>query len=196
MTGEANPPDSVRPVPDSYSLILQSVLRAAIDATGATQGWLLAIAGDELVVRAAVGTDTNLVGERVPLHSGFAGYVASSGQPLAMSPRRDDERGAEGVAALVGTRPQSVLAVPCGDTVDGVVELVEKHGGGPFTFDDVELATLLAGIAGAALQSDGEERTEVPSPHELGDDLARMAAADPERYASIATFLAGVLRDG
>jgi GAF domain-containing protein len=185
-------------VPDSPNPLLQAVLRAAIDATGATQGWLLATTGDELVVRAAVGADGQILGARVPLHSGFAGYVASSGQPLAMSPRRDDERGAEGVAALVGTRPQSVLAVPCGtdDSVHGVLELVEKVGGGPFSFDDVELATLIAGIAGAALASDAATGSEAPSPRELGDNLVHLASADPARYATLATFLAAVLNDG
>ncbi len=183
---------------DSYSPILQSVLRSAIEATGAAQGWILETAGEEFVVRAAAGTDVHLVGQRVPLDSGFAGYVASSGQPIAMSPRRDDARGAQGVAALVGTQPGSVLAVPCGvgDTIDGVLELVEKHGGGPFTFDDVEIATLLAGIAGTALQADSERTATVASPQQIGADLARLATADPARYATLANFLGTVLSDG
>lgn len=185
-------------MPYAPNPILQAVLHSAIDATGATQGWLLATEGDDLVVRATVGADSQLVGRRVPANKGFAGYVASSGQPLAMSPRRDDERGAEGIAALVGTRPQSVLAVPCGtdDAVHGVLELVEKVGGGPFSFDDVELATLIAGIAGTALAWDGTEGESVPSPRALGDDLIRLAANDPTRYATLARFLALVLSDG
>lgn len=185
-------------MPEAPSSILQSVLRAAVDATGATQGWVLATAGDELVVRATFGTGPDLVGARVPMHSGFAGYVASSGQPLAMSPRRDDERGGQGIAAIVGTHPGSVLAVPCGtdDAVHGVLELVEKHGGGPFSFDDVELATLLAGIAGSVLEANDAPGAEVPSPGDLGDDLAHLAAADPQRYAALATFLTAVLGDG
>lgn len=188
----------VRHVADSYSPILQSVLRSAIEATGAAQGWILETAGSELVVRASVGTDVHLIGQRVPLDAGFAGYVASSGQPIAMSPRRDDSRSAQGVAALVGTQPGSVLAVPCGvgDTIDGVLELVEKHGGGPFTFDDVEIATLLAGIAATALQADGQPMASVPSPQQIGADLARLASSDPTRYATLATFLATVLSDG
>jgi GAF domain-containing protein len=185
-------------VPTPPNPLLQAVLHSAVDATSATQGWLLATDGDDLVVRATAGTDAQILGARVPLHSGFAGYVASSGQPLAMSPRRDDARGAEGVAALIGASPQSVLAVPCGtdNEVHGVLELVEKHGGGPFSFDDVELATLIAGIAGAALGSDAAASAEVPTPREIGDDLARLAAVDPARYATLATFLATVLSDG
>ncbi len=154
--------------------------------------------GDELVLRAAVGAATQFLGTRVAADSGFAGYVAASGQPLAMSPRRDDARGAEGIAALIETRPGSVLAVPCGtdDAVHGVLELVEKLGGGPFSFDDVEIATLLAGIAGTALSSDGTAASDVPPPHELADGLARLASDDPQRYAALATFLAAALNDG
>jgi hypothetical protein len=114
-----------------------------------------------------------------------------------MSPRGDDERGAEGVAALVGTRPGSVLAVPCGtdEAVLGVLELVEKFGGIPFSFDDVEVATLIAGIAGVALGAEDANATDVPAPRDLGDALARLALANPTRYAALATFLGTVLGD-
>jgi GAF domain-containing protein len=185
-------------VPVPPNPILHAVLGSAIDATGATLGWLLATDGDQLVVRAIAGADQQFVGAQVSAHSGFAGYVASSGQPLAMSPRGDDERGAEGVAALVGTRPGSVLAVPCGtdEAVLGVLELVEKFGGVPFSFDDVEVATLIAGIAGVALGAEDATATEVPAPRELGDALARLAVTDATRYAALATFLGTVLSDG
>lgn len=115
-----------------------------------------------------------------------------------MSPRRDDERGAQGVAALVGTRPGGVLAVPCGTRRRGTRGdgAVEKHGCGPFSFDDIELATLLAGIAGSVLEADDATGAKVPSPRELGDGLAHLAAADPQRYAASATFLTAVLGDG
>ena len=190
---------SVRFMRGSAHPVLESVLRSALEATGATQGWVLATDGNELVVTALAGAEDALLGQRVGANVGFAGYVAASGQPLAMSPRRDDPRGAEGVVALVGGgHPSSVLAVPCvsHDSVNGVMELVTKHGGGPFTFDDVEIATLLGDVAGAVLASDVAAGAAVPSPRELGDDLVRLAATDPTRYAALATFLASVLRDG
>ena len=78
----------VRLVADAPSPILQSVLRSAIEATGATQGWLLETDGNELVVRATVGADAHLLGTRVPLDAGFAGYVASSLKLLTNEPLR------------------------------------------------------------------------------------------------------------
>ncbi len=178
--------------------VLHAVLRSAVDATGAAHGWLLVTEGDELVVRATTESDPAVLAARVPATSGFAGYVVSSGQPLAMSPRRGDERSAQGVAAVLGIRPSSVLAVPCGtdEAVTGVLELVDKVAGGPFTFDDVELVTLIAGIAGEALAAGRDAPVEVRSPQRLGDDLLRLSATDPARYATVAAFLGALLADG
>jgi GAF domain-containing protein len=184
----------VPPPPDP---ILHAVLRSAVDATGAAHGWVLVTEDDELVVRATTASDPAMLTARVPATSGYAGYVASSGQPLAMSPRRGDERSGQGIAALLGIRPSSVLAVPCGsDAVIGVLELVDKVAGGPFTFDDVELVTLLAGIAGEALVAGRDVAVDVPSPHQLGDDLLRLSATDPARYATVAALLGALLANG
>ena len=76
-----------------------------------------------------------------------------------------------------------MLCVPClhDDAVLGALELVDKAGGGPFSFDDVELVTLLGGIAGAALSVRGTE--VVPrSPAEFATELARLASSDPGAY--------------
>ena len=185
-------------MPGSTKPILQSVLRSALDATGATQGWLLAIDGDALVVTAVEGADADLLGRRVRADAGFAGYVASSGQPLTMSPRRDDPRGVEGVAALIGSRPASVLAVPCGtdDAVLGVIELVAKQAASP-SRSTTSRSRPCSGVWPAPLSlSDVAADPAVPSPRELGDDLVGLAAADPARYAMLATFLGAVLHDG
>jgi hypothetical protein len=114
-----------------------------------------------------------------------------------MSPRAEDPRRTEGVAAIVGSRSDSVLAVPCGtdDAVHGVMELVGKHGGGPFSFDDVEIVTLLGTVAGAALGAETAPDLNPPSPEELAGKLARLATADPARYSTIAIFLASTLAD-
>lgn len=175
-------------------------MQAALDATGASQGWLLARSGDGLAVTAAAGGEPGrLLGATVPVGSGTAGYVVSSGQPVAIAPRPDDERFEGGIAALIGRRPTSVLCVPCGDdeVVHGALELVDKQGGGTFSFDDVELASLLAAVAGAALGAGGRGGVgSVPSPGELGNELSQLAVADPPRYALIAPVVAALLASG
>ena len=100
--------------------------------------------------------------------------------------------------ALVSRRPTSVLSVPTATAagVVGVLELVDKIGGGNFTFDDVELASLLVDIAGVALAHAEESTSSVPPPSELGGALDRLAASDPVRYAAVGAAVAAPLNRG
>ena len=72
--------------------------------------------------------------------------------------------------------------------------MVDKAGGG-FSIDDIELATLLAGIAGAAL-ADGAPVAAPPDPAELGAALAALARSEPLRYAAVARVLSVLLDHG
>jgi len=176
--------------------VLHALVRAVTDVTGASAGWLLARAGDELEVVAAQGSEAAAVlGARVTAGAGTAGYVVASGQPLALSGAADDPRLAEGVPALMGRQPATVLCVACevGDDVVGALEVIDKAGGGAFSFDDVELATLLAGIAGTALVARGASVPDVPAPAELAAGLHRLADADPPQYAAVAAALDALL---
>ncbi|HXW79170.1 MAG TPA: GAF domain-containing protein [Acidimicrobiales bacterium] len=178
--------------------VLQSVASAALDATGAAASWVLALEGGTLRAVGAAGERAGqLVGAQMPAGSGTAGYVISSGQPLALAPRGSDARLAGGLGAHLGRRPTSVLCVPClrDDVVLGALELVDKAGGAPFTFDDVDVVTLLAGIAGVALDVAG---TEVPArpPAEFGAELAHLASSDPAAYARLSVVLEALLARG
>jgi GAF domain-containing protein len=135
---------------------LHALARAAVDVTGAGAGAVLAVAGDDLVVVAAAGDCAGLVGTTVAATGTSAAFVVSSGQPIAVSVRPEDPV-TSAVAALLGRHPASVLCVPCATDEDplGALELVDKAGG-MFTVDDIELATVLAGIAGAALTERGQ----------------------------------------
>lgn len=177
--------------------VLAALADAAADVTAAAAGWVLAVDNERLVVRAVAGdAPDSLVGTSVAPGDGAAGYVVAAGQPLALASRSDDPRAAEGLADALGRVPGSVLCVPCesGGGVVGAMELIDKAGGGSFSFDDVELATLLAGIAGVALAYDedagGTKRPPPPSPSELAEGLARLAADAPARYASVAEAVA------
>jgi GAF domain-containing protein len=175
--------------------VLQAVVQSAVSATGAARGWL--VAADGATARVVAGTGEGVaavVGTEFDATVGIAGFVVASGQPIALTPRGDDPRFAEGITALLGHRPVSVLAVPCAndDDVIGALELIDRSGGGGFTFDDIELATLLAGIAAAALTLD-RGGAAVPEPQQLGGELARLAEADPGRYAVIATAVSALL---
>lgn len=181
------------------SAVLQAIVDAATDATAAAEGWILAPRDERLHVLAAAGDRPGqLLGTSVPAGEGTAGYVVASGQPLALAPRADDARATSGVAGLLGLRPASVLCVPCtsDDSVAGALEVVDKAGGGRFSLDDVELATLLGGIAGAALEEIAGTTPTVPTPAELAGGLERLAGAEPARYTALAAAVSALLDRG
>ncbi len=179
---------------DAARPTLAAVVEAAVDATAAAQGWLLAVSDDELIAVAAAGGDApgSRVGTRRAA-SGAAGYVAGSGQPAALRVSSSDVSN-EGAGGLDGI-PAGILAVPCGDDdVIGVLELVHAtDSDGVFSFDDVEIASLLAQVAGAALTESPETSGSVPTPAELAGELERLLSADPSRYAAVATMVQAVL---
>jgi phosphoserine phosphatase RsbU/P len=176
--------------------VLHSVLASAVNATGAEAGWVFAIRGDRLAVVAAIGID-DLVGTEIGSDVGTAGFVVTSGQPMAIAARPDDARLAEGIIGLLPRPPTSMLCVPCSSAEEtvGALELVEKVGGGRFTFDDVELVSLLAGIAASAIQAGGNE-VRVRSPEELASELRRLASTDAVEYARVVTLIEMILGRG
>jgi sigma-B regulation protein RsbU (phosphoserine phosphatase) len=178
--------------------VLQAIARAALDATGAEASWVLGVEGDRLRAMGAAGPRVGeLLGVAIPVGAGTVGYVVSSGQPMAIAPRGGDPRLSEGLGARLGRMPASVLCVPCHheDAIVGALELVDKAGGVPFSFDDVELVTLLGGIAGAALSVAGAEVPPRP-PAELAGELVELAGSDPAAYARLSVVLEALLARG
>lgn len=178
--------------------VLQAIITAAVDATAAGAGWLATVVDDELAAVAVASVEPALVDRvlwrRTPLGSGVASMVVQSGQPVALRAAGDavlDNWAAE----LLGRDPDAVVCVPChdDDVPVGVLQLVDKVGGGPFSFDDVEIATLLAPIAGAALAEGAGAAARLASPAQLGTDLGRLADADPTRYAAVAQAVAALV---
>jgi len=178
--------------------VLQAIAQSCVEATAASHGWILAISGDNLTVVAAAGDQPGeFLQMSLPSDSGAAGFVVSSGNPLAVTPRVDDQRLADSLTSRLGEPLTSVLCVPCGgeDAVLGALELVNKQGGAPFSIDDIELATLLANIAGAVLETAVPESTVRP-PSELAAELHQLSASDPMAYARVATLLDALLARG
>lgn len=179
------------------SAALDALLRAAVDATGAAAGCLFAWDGTDLAAVAGAGDGgPALVGRRLAAGDTSAGFVVSSGQPIAVSGRSGGGR-RSAVGSLLERDAMSVLCVPCtsDEGTVGALELIDKAGA-PFSIDDVELATLLAGVAGAALADTDGRHPAVADPSVLGADLARLAAEDPARYRAVAGMVAILLDRG
>jgi GAF domain-containing protein len=181
------------------NLLLQSIAEAALEATGARQSFLFTVDGAQLcVVASAGGPGGSLLGQRVPVQDGPAGYVLASGQPLILTPT-DDAGGAAagsgGPTWALGRQGSSVLCVPCAfdDRVVGVLQLVDKTDGSTFSFDDLQLVTVLSPIAGTALHEGGGLGMLPPAPQDVARELGELAAVDPVRYAAVAAMIRAVI---
>jgi len=177
------------------SPVLQSIVEAAVAGTGSTHGWIVSATEAGLTVAAATGPAAARIGERrLTGTGGTAGFVVGSGQPLALTPRPGDPVLDDELVTLLGEPLTTVICVPCStdQATRGALQVMNKVGGGSYSFDDVELATLLATVAGSALESSSPGQP-VRSPADLSGALSRLADADGGRYARVAVVIDALL---
>lgn len=189
--------DTANMAPDP---VLEAILHAAVEFTAAAAGWLVTGEGTQLRVMAVAGeTPPSLVGTAIDGTTGAAAYVLASGQPLAHTSRSSDPGADAGLAQTLGRQARSILCVPCevDEGIAGAVELIDKAGGTAFSFNDVELATVLARIAGVALTAIGDRRdTPSPSLADFPRELARLAIDEPDRYPAVAAVVSALIGGG
>ncbi len=138
----------------------QLVVRTAARVVSARAASLQLIddTGKELVFQTAVGPKAEELHKfRVPLGQGIAGLVAVTGQPLAISAAEQDPRFAVEIAQGIGYVPHSILCVPLrvGDTIIGVLEMLDKEGRDTFSGQDLEVAGYFAELAAEVVQEVG-----------------------------------------
>ena len=109
--------------------------------------------GDLLYCAAWGAVSHGVIGMRLAQGLGLAGAVAARGAPLAVPDCRSDPRFAAQVAADTGYVPHTMLVVPLerdGRTI-GVLSILDRRDGRPYTPADLPRAELLAGLAQAIL---------------------------------------------
>lgn len=167
-----------------------ALIHQAVGLTGATCGWLLD--ADEQAATATVlaiaGTADPAVsvGSEVAIR-GARAFALASDQPVALLPGPADTAH-DGIGGFAGT-PPSLLVVANGSAV---IEVAAKAGGEAFTFDDIEIAGVLASIAAAAL-AERDDHPIAPDPAELSAALGALAASDPVRYRDVARVVSALL---
>ena len=144
-----------------------AVLRSIVDATALLFGAEAASialhdpATDRLEFMVAAGEQgESVVGLAIGTSEGVAGYVFSTGQPLALSDVAHDARFGRLTAERTGYVPRSLIALPLIDDegILGVLEVLDKRGDAGFDLHDVELATVFARQATVAIRSSRIER--------------------------------------
>lgn len=104
----------------------------------------------ELVFYSASGGSDEIVGRRIPVGEGIAGYVIATGQPLAISDVARDPRFSPELAASIGYVPRSIIAVPLTtkQRLIGVIEVLDADD----TRTDMTLLHLIADQAALAIE--------------------------------------------
>jgi diguanylate cyclase (GGDEF)-like protein len=124
--------------------ILNTIMEKAAELIKA-EGWsvlLIDESTNELVFEAASGkAGKKLLGMRLKIGQGVAGWVARYGKSLIVPDVAKDPRFYSGVDEKTKFTTKSVLCVPMRsrDRIIGVVEVVNKIGGDQFTQDDYEI---------------------------------------------------------
>ena len=152
-----------RIAPRAGTTLLQSVVDATAVLFGAEAASLALhdAATDRLVFEVAAGEHgQSVIGLAIESGVGVAGYVFSTGQPLALADVARDARFGRSTAEQTGYVPRSLLAVPLVDDegILGVLEVLDKRGDVGFDLRDIELATVFARQATVAIRSSRIER--------------------------------------
>ena len=169
-------------LPGTNLELLQSIVDAAATIFGAAAASVCLVDAQqqtlEFKVAYGVGRE-DVVGRRIPVDQGIAGYVAMTGQPIAVSNVQQDPRFKSDFAQSTGYVPRSILATPLlsGDRIIGVMEVLDKINAPAFGLQDMELLGVFARQAALAIhQSQQFDRLGT----QLWDGLQMLLAAGPD----------------
>lgn len=129
----------------------QLALRAASQLVPAESGAVILEEKGYLRFTAATGPQARkLIGVRLPVGTGVAGFVAQTGRSIVLADAHEDQRHCGEVDALTGyvTREIAVVPIKYEDAVLGVLELMNLPGDGRFTTDDLVALEPIAAALG------------------------------------------------
>jgi signal transduction histidine kinase len=142
----------------SLEPLLHKIVQVAAELTTSeeTSILLLNTRTGELRFRAASGDTTGQLRDiPVPVDDSIAGAVLLSGEPAIISDTLSEPRHYKVVGQRIGLETHSLLAVPLQikERRIGVLEAINKQGGGQFSREDVETLTTLAAQAAVAIEN-------------------------------------------
>jgi GAF domain-containing protein len=175
--------------------LLTGIVAATRERLGAAACSVALLEGEELVFRAADGAGAaEVLGVRLPVGRGIAGWAVASGQAIAVADVNVDRRFDRETAASTGYLPTTILAVPVEDEDGprGVLEVLDRRP------DPAEMQ--IAAAAASQVHRVVElERRQAEVADLLRDparamlvDLVREVAVDEHDRALAAALLAAV----
>jgi GAF domain-containing protein len=186
-----------RLMPPTTGLLLRSIVDATValfDAEASSIA-LYEPSNRQLVFQVAAGTHgEGVVGLAISPDQGIAGYVFTTGQPLALSDVARDARFGREAAEQTGYVPRSVVAVPLVDDEGsiGVLEVLDKRAEAAFDLHDIELASVFARQATIAIRASRIERDAAAL---LASALSAIAPGDPAAVDAIVADAVAMLAD-
>lgn len=144
-------------LPTSSQDLLQSIVDAAARIFGAAAASIALVDETRQVLRFEVAHGVgqqDVVGQEISIDAGIAGYVAMTGNPIAVADVRKDPRFDQEFAKKTGYIPNSILAMPLvrNGQVIGVMEVLDKIDAPSFGMQDMELLGMFAHQAAIAIQ--------------------------------------------
>ena len=169
--------------PPAGKAVLGSIVEATVALFGSEAASIALYDASErkLVFTVAAGEHgQEVVGLAIDPGAGVAGYVFSTGQPLALADVARDSRFGRTTAEQTGYVPRSLVAVPLVDEEGmlGVLEVLDKRDEAAFDLRDVELATVFARQATVAIRATRIERDTASLLRSVLGTLGAEAASD------------------
>jgi GAF domain-containing protein len=136
---------------------LRAIVQVAASVLDAEAAALFLVDEEKELLRFEValgGSSEKVENLTLPLGEGLAGYVAATGQPLAVSNVQTDARFAAAFAEKVDYIPRNILCVPMmlGDRTVGVLEMLDKRGETGFGVRDIEVLGHFARLAALTVE--------------------------------------------
>jgi diguanylate cyclase (GGDEF)-like protein len=110
--------------------------------------------GELVFARVAGRSAEILTGTRIPLGEGLASWVAQRGTSAIVEKPSEDPRWSDRIDILTGFKTNSIVAVPLrsGDKVFGVIELLNRLDGRPFSAYDMRVLSTIADFAAIGVE--------------------------------------------
>lgn len=140
---------------------IKEILDQVMEQVGtifAPRNWSVLLADPktkELVFKVVVGEVADkLRGLRVSPHEGISGWIYTTGRAVVIEDVSKDSRFSNKIDKLTDFSTQSIIGVPLksGDKVLGIIELINKLNGEPFTSFDLKILSTIADFTAIAIE--------------------------------------------